>query len=36
MEEPDVIDLFIRANFSEVLLKEAPVDAGDDKDIGTE
>ena len=25
MEEPDDIDLFIRANISEVLLKEAPV-----------
>ena len=36
MEEPDDIDLFIRANISEVLLKESPVDAGDDKDKGTE
>ena len=36
MEEPDDIDLFIRANISEVLLKESPVGAGDDKDKGTE
>ncbi|WP_297404316.1 hypothetical protein [uncultured Akkermansia sp.] len=36
MEEPDDIDLFIRANISEVLLKESPVDAGDEKDKGTE
>lgn len=36
MEEPDDIDLFIRANISEVLLKESPVDAGDDKDKGSE
>ena len=36
MEEPDDIDLFIRANISEVLLKEAPVNSGEEKEKGTE
>lgn len=36
MEEPDDIDLFIRANISEVLLKEAPVNTGNKKGQGTE
>lgn len=36
MEEPDDIDLFIRANISEVLLKEASVNSGEEKEKGTE
>lgn len=36
MEEPDDIDLFIRANISEVLLKEAPVNTGEEEDKSTE
>lgn len=36
MEEPDDIDLFIRANISEVLLKESPADDGDEKDKAAE
>lgn len=36
MEEPDDIDLFIRANISEVLLKEAPVNTGKEKGKSTE
>lgn len=36
MEEPDDIDLFIRANISEVLLKESPVDDGDERDKAAE
>lgn len=36
MEEPDDIDLFIRANISEVLLREAPVDTGEKTDKSTE
>lgn len=36
VDEPDDIDLFIRANISEVLLKEAPVNAGEEKHQDTE
>lgn len=36
MDEPDDIDLFIRANISEVLLREAPVNTGEEKDKSTE
>lgn len=36
MEEPDDIDLFIRANISEVLLKEAPVNSGEEKEKSTD
>lgn len=32
MEEPDDIDLFIRANISEVLLLEAPVNGGQEEE----
>lgn len=36
MEEPDDIDLFIRANISEVLLKEVPADHTEEQDGGME
>lgn len=36
MEEPDDIDLFIRANISEVLLKEAPVNTEEEEDKSPE